>query len=258
MDTELVLPETLAEAHAVIREWWMAVQALRAEHEHVLVEQASLRERVAELERRLGQNSSNSSRPHGQPAAASADPPWTPPAPGKRQPSGRKAGGQPGHVATAALRASARELLPLEQVDQVVAVWPEQCQHCGVALPPCPDLVAAPPERHQVSELPPVQVTVTEYQMQRVRCPGCGEETRAALPDGVPTGAFGPHLQAAAALLTGRYHLSRRAVVGVLADLVGARVGLGSVNALCQDTSTALAQPVGELAQSVQAAPVAR
>jgi transposase len=145
----------------------------------------------------------------------------------------------------------------------LVVVWPEQCQHCGVALPPCPDLVAATPERHQVSELPPVQVTVTEYQMQRVRCPGCGEETRAALPQGVPTGAFGPHLQAAAALLTGRYHLSRRAVVGVLADHhpqagTRARVGLGSVNALCQDTSTALAQPVGELAQAVRAAPVAR
>ena len=176
----------------------MAVQALRAEHEHVLVEQASLRERVAELEARLGKNSLNSSRPHGQPAAASADPPWTPPpAATKRQPSGRKPGGQPGHVATAALRASARELLPLEQVDQVVAVWPEQCQHCGVALPPCPDLVAAPPERHQhpqvgTRELPPVQVTVTEYQMQRVRCPGCGEETRAALPDGVrvPSGRW--------------------------------------------------------------------
>ena len=50
---------------------------MRAEHEHLLVEhrqllveQASLRERVAELEARLGQNSS---RPHGQPAAAGAD-----------------------------------------------------------------------------------------------------------------------------------------------------------------------------------------
>jgi transposase len=234
----MVLPETLPEAHAVIRELWAAVQALG-------VESVQLRERVAELERRLGQNSLNSSRP------PSSDPPWTPPPATKRQPSGRKAGGQPGHLA------HQRELLPPEQVDQVVAVWPEQCQHCGVALPPCPDLVAAPPERHQVSELPPVQVTVTEYQMQRVRCPGCGEETRAALPDGVPTGAFGPHLQAAAALLTGRYHLSRRAVAGVLADLVGAQVGLGSVNALCQDTSTALAQPVGDLAQSVRAAWVA-
>jgi transposase len=231
MDTEVTLPETLAEAHAVIRELQAAVQALQA--------------RVAELEARLGQDSSNSSRP------PSSDPPWTPPPPpAKRQPSGRQAGGQPGHVA------SQRELLPPEQVEQVV-VWPEHCQHCGAALPPCPELVAAAPERHQVSELPPVQVTVTEYQLQRLRCPCCGEETRAGLPDGVPAGAFGPRLQAAAALLTGRYHLSRRAVVGVLADLVGAEVALGSVNALCAATSTALAQPVGELEQAVRAVRVA-
>lgn len=248
MDTELVLPGTLPEAHAVIRELWAAVQAMRAEHEPVLVahrqlqvEQAALRERVAELEARLGQNSSNSSRP------PSSDPPWTPPPAARRQPSGRKAGGQPGH------QASQRELLPPDQVDQVVVVWPERCQHCGGTLPECPGLVAATPERHQVSELPPVQVTVTEYQLQRLRCPGCGEETRAALPDGVPPGAFGPHLQAAVALVSGRYRLSRRSVVGLLADLVGARIALGSVDALCQDTSIALAQPVGELAQSVRA-----
>jgi transposase len=236
MDTELVLPETLVEAHAVIRELWAAVQAVRAES-------VQLRERVAALEVRLGQNSSNSSRP------PSSDPPWAPPpAPAKRQPSGRKAGGQPGHVA------SQRALLPPEQVDQLVAVWPERCQHCGLALSPSPDLVAATPERHRVSELPPVRVEVTEYQLQRLRCPCCGEETRAALPPGVPAGAFGPRLQAAAAVLSGRYRLSRRAVVGVLADLVGAEVALGSVDALCQNTSTALARPAGDLAQAVRAA----
>jgi len=102
-----------------------------------------------------------------------------------------------------------------------------------------------------------VQVTVTEYQLQRLRCPDCGEETRATLPDGVPTGAFGPRLQAAVALVSGRYRLSRRAVVGLLADLVGAKIALGSVDALCQETSTALAQPVGELAQAVRAVRVA-
>ena len=252
MDTALVLPQTLSEAHAVIREWWAAVQAMRGEHERLLVEhrqllveQASLRERVAELEARLGKNSSNSSRP------PSSDPPWVAPSPpAQRQPSGRKPGGQPGHVA------SQREVLPPERVDQVVVVWPEQCQHCGVALAQSPDLVAATPERHQVSELPPVQVTVTEYQLQRLRCPCCGEETRAGLPDGVPTGAFGPRLQGAVALVSGRYRMSRRAVVELLADLVGAKIALGSVDALCQETSTALAQPVDDLAQAVRAARV--
>jgi transposase len=50
----------------------------------------SLEKRVADLEEQLGKNSSNSSKP------PSSDPPGQTKAP--RQPSGRKAGGQPGHV----------------------------------------------------------------------------------------------------------------------------------------------------------------
>ncbi len=60
--TEAELPQTLSEAHAVIRDLRAVVRALQ--------------ERVAELEARLGQNSSNSSRP------PSSDPPSVPaPAP---------------------------------------------------------------------------------------------------------------------------------------------------------------------------------
>src|SRR5262245_57965137 len=50
----------------------------------------TLQERIRDLEARLGQNSSNSSRP------PSTDPPQAPPRP-KAPPSGRKRGGQPGH-----------------------------------------------------------------------------------------------------------------------------------------------------------------
>jgi transposase len=66
------------------------------------------RERIRELEARLGQTSANSSRP------PSSDPPHAPPRP-KALPSGRKRGGQPGH------RGAFRRLLPVEQVDEIVA-----------------------------------------------------------------------------------------------------------------------------------------
>lgn len=244
MEQEAPQGRTLDEANALLRELWAVTQALRAELDAVRREQAALQAGVAELEARLGQTSANSSRP------PSSDPPWSPP-PAKRPPSGRKPGGQPGH------QAHQRGLVPVEQVERVVTVWPGRCHHCGRALPQDPDLVTAVPERHQVSELPPVQVVVTEYQLQRVSCPCCGQQTRAELPAGVPRGAFGPRLQAAVAVLVGRYRLSRRAVVGVLADLVGADLAVGSVDGLCQQTAAALAQPVAELEQAVQAAPVA-
>src|SRR3712207_5687385 len=78
----------------------------------------ALQQRVRELEARLGQTASNSSRP------PSSDPPQRRP---KRQPkpSGRKRGGQPGR------RGAYRGLLPVEQVDEIVAVAPERCRRCG-------------------------------------------------------------------------------------------------------------------------------
>src|SRR5438128_2281792 len=89
--------------------------ALRVKNAALCVENAALRERVQELAARLGQTSANSSRP------PSSDPPQ---APAKRRPpaSGRKRGGQPGH------RGACRGLLPVEQVDEVVAVVPERCR----------------------------------------------------------------------------------------------------------------------------------
>src|SRR5215211_876675 len=166
--------------------------ALRAEN-------AVLRARVRELEARLGQNSANSSRP------PSADPPQAPVRP-KAPPSGRKRGDQPGH------RGACRGLLPVEQVDEVVAVVPERCRHCGQRFPETTARGRGRAWRHQVVELLPLAVRVSEYQMAVRRCPDCGKRTRAALPPGVPRRRFGARLTAVIALLSGRYRLSRREV----------------------------------------------
>jgi hypothetical protein len=53
-------------------------------------------------------------------------------------------------------------------------------------------------------------------------------------------------------VLAGRYRLSRREVVGVCTDVLGAPLALGSVDRLCQATAAALAAPVAELEQAVQ------
>jgi hypothetical protein len=53
-----------------------------------------------------------------------------------------------------------------------------------------------------VTEIPPVQPVVTAYQWHRLVCPACGEEPRAEVPSGVPTGGFGPRVQAITALGT--------------------------------------------------------
>jgi transposase len=214
---------------------------LHLENAALRVENAALHERVRELEARLGQHSANSSRP------PSADPPQALMRP-KAPPSGRKRGGQPGH------RGACRALLPVEQVDEVVVVVPEVCRHCGQALPQPVGRRRARAWRHQVVELLPLAVRVTEYQMQVRRCPACGKRNRAELPPGAPRRPFGARLTAVIALLSGRYRLSRREVRQLLHDLWAVRVSLGAVVRQEQVQSAALAPVIEEAQTAIQEA----
>jgi transposase len=214
---------------------------LRRENAALRIENAVLHERIRELEARLGQNSSNSSRP------PSSDPPQAPARP-KVPPSGRKRGGQPGH------RGAHRALLPAEQVDEIVAVVPDRCRYCQQPFPESTGRRRGRVWRHQVVELLPLAVRVTEYQMAARRCAACGKRTRADLPPGVPRRAFGARLTAVVALLSGRYRLSRREVRQLLEDLWAVRVSLGAVVRQEQVQSAALAPVVAEAQTAVQQA----
>jgi transposase len=216
---------------------------LRLENAALRAQNAALQARVRELEARLGQDSSNSSRP------PSSDPPQAPARP-KAPSSGRKRGGQPGH------RGVCRALLPVEQVDEVVEIVPEVCRHCGQHLPQPAGRRRGRVWRHQVVELLPLAVRVTEYQMVRRRCTQCGQRTRADLPPGVPRRPFGVRLTAVIALLSGRYRLSRREVRQLLRDLWAVRVSLGAVVRQEQAQSAALAPIVEQARAAVQQAAV--
>jgi len=234
MMSKRALPATLPEAHA-------RIVAVEAENDRLQAVVGQLEARVQALEARLGQNSTNSSRP------PSADPPEAPPRP-PRRPTGRRPGGQPGHPA------HQRALLPPERVDHSHHHWPTACRHCQAPLAPDPDREVGDPVRQQVVELPPMRAEVTDHYLHRQRCPACGGQTRASLPSAAPTGTFGPRLQAVIALLSSRYRLSRREVAASCHEVLGADLSVGSVDGLCQATAAALAEPVAKLQAAVQQA----
>jgi transposase len=210
------------------------VQSLKAAIQQVETTAHQLREQ-------LQQNSRTSARP------PSSDPPQALAQRPRREPSGRRPGGQLGH------EGQTRVLLPVEEVDVVIPLKPERCPRCQHPL-----LGEDPqPQRHQVTEIPPMQPVVTEYQRHRLVCPACGEATRAELPAGVPAGGFGPRVQAITALCTGAYHVSKRTTQRVLEDLFGVSIGLGSVANLEQSTAQVLVEPVAEARAYVQAQPTA-
>ena len=148
-------------------------------------------------------------------------------------------------------------LRPVEAVDEVVLALPLACAQCGAALPS----TAAPADpadvHHQVVEVPPVPAQVTDYRQAARHCPACGHLTRAPWPAEVPHGVVGPRLAATSVLLTGRYRLSKREAARCLADLFGAEVAVGTVSAIEQTVSAALAPVVDEARGAVQTAAVA-
>jgi transposase len=229
--------------------WSPAVQAVICALAQQVV---ALTARVQDLEARLGQNSSNSSNSSRPP---SSDPPHRKPKrPPPSGPSGRRAGGQPGHVA------HHRALVPPARVDQVHDHWPATCGLCQQPLVrPAEDALLAPAtgyRPHQVTELPSVRAQVTEHRLHRLACSACRHRTRAVLPADVPSGAFGPRVQATVALLSGRYRLSRREVADLCGTLLDVPLCVGSVDALCQATATALAAPVAEATTTLSQADV--
>lgn len=233
-----------AEAEAVYEQGKDVVVAvlLRMDEQIARLEKrvAQQDERIAQLERRLGRSSRNSSQP------PSADPPGSAPTRGKDR-SGRRQGGQPGH------EGKGRPLLPVWAVDEVVEHWPTRCG-CGHVFA-VEELVAdGEPARHQVEELPPVHVVVTEHRCQRVRCPDCGARSRGRLSAAVAHSAFGPRYHAAVAVLCARNRISRRDVVELCEQLFGSRVSTGTIEAILTRVADALEEPYDDLLARVRAA----
>jgi transposase len=195
---------------------------------------AELELRISDLEAQLKLNSTNSSKPH------SSDPigfKRKPPAP----PSGRKRGGQPGHC-----RAQ-RRLVPAEQLRSTTDCKPSSCRRCGHTLAgDDPD-----PLVHQVAELPKIVPLVDEYRLHRLACPSCGVTTCGTLPAGVPSGCFGPYLQAVLATLAGGYRLGKRQVQQLVGDLFGLSIATGMISKLERQSATVLEAPYNELALDV-------
>ena len=204
---------------------------------------AELEALVRELRGRLGRNSSNSSLP------PSADPPSAPP-PVVKKPTGRRPGGQPGHPP------ALRQRLPADRVHTVHVLAPTHCRRCQAALPAEAGPNDPEPTWHQVAELPRRPVQITEYQGHARTCPCCGEVTHAVLPAEVRASSVGPRLAAALAFLTGRCHLSKRAVEETAETLLGAPVALGTVSRLERQVSDSLAAAHAEIAEVVRRAAV--
>src|SRR6266700_774582 len=118
---------------------------------------ADAEKQIADLERQLAtrqKNSTNSSKPPSSDGLAGAQRRRC----SARKKSGRKPGGQPGHMG--------QQRQPVEKPDRTEEVLPLQCKHCGTALPQALEERQTVGDAfcHQVVDLPEVILpVVTEH-----------------------------------------------------------------------------------------------
>ena len=171
-------------------------------------ENGDLRAENGDLKRRLGLDSSTSSKP-----PSSDGPGKKPRHPGSlRERSGRPSGGQKGHRGETLRRTA--------EPDRTVTHEAAACRHCGVGLSPGD---ATGCERRQVFDLPERLIEVTEHQGLVYACAGCGKSTRAAFPEGVSGPVqYGERIRAAAVYLHAQQLIPEDRTAEALADLFGA------------------------------------
>jgi transposase len=211
---------------------------------------AVLERRVAELEAvvqklsmRLNTNSQNSSLPpSAQPLGAVK--------PAGKKKSKRKSGGQPGHAP------HCKQLLPPERVNLVIPLVPTICEHCDAVLPAEAGRQDPEPNRHQQAELPPTVAFVTEWQGHARTCNGCGHLNRAVIPADIRAHSVGPRLAATLSYMAGELGVSKRGLAAFADEVCDAPLCVGTICALEQEMSAALAPAHQEAVEAVRAAEV--
>ena len=195
--------------------------------------------RIAELERGLGLNSSNSSKP------PSSDGLKKPPRTSSlRQPTGKKTGGQKGHPGET-LRQS-------ETPDAVIDHCPPSCATCGASVTEAmtTDFVA-------IDLLERQPLIVTEHRAHGCRCAACGSQTRRRFPIGLTAPVqYGERIGAFVLYLLYYQLLPEKRLATLMADLFGVPLVTATIARISQDCAERFQDFIAAVRDRVAAAPV--
>ena len=212
----------------IIRQQAQRFEHLEAEHRALKAENARLKKRLEDLERK----SRKYAAPHSR-ETRKADP----------KPSGRRAGEGP---------FTYKQAPTPEQITQVIEVEvPNTCAACGFSG----ELLFKRQDKAWITELAAERAQqLTEYHVPVMTCPACGSTVRGVHPDlaadqyGSTAHRCGPRLKASLQVLHHEVGLPQRRLPRVLYLTTGIRITQGAVT---QDAQR-LAEDAGPLAAHVQ------
>lgn len=223
---------SLNEVLSLIGELLERITGLESEVEALRKENVMLKKENLELKRRLGLDSSNSSKPPSSDLPSAKYP--------TRTPTGRKPGKQEG------AKGHRRHFLP---ATIIVDHRPDICQHCGATIGDGVPATGACQRRQQV-EIPPIEPVVTERRYHGVRCPDCGKVARAKPREGEKK-CYGPRLGALIAILATSHNLTRRHIKGLLGSVLGTQLSLGTIDNCIREVGHSVQNPVAALGEEL-------
>jgi transposase len=203
---------------------------------------AALTARIAELERRLGLDSSNSGKP---PSSDGLKKPVR--VRSLREPSDKATGGQKGHPGET-LRQS-------QTPDTVIDHYPQACVGCGMALTAA---MATSHTARQVVDLPePRPLMVTEHRAHTCCCGSCGERTKATFPAGIAAPVqYGARIGAVVVYLLHGHFLPEDRLAELMRDLFGVSLVPATIARMSRSCADRLAGFVRAVRDQVMAAKV--
>lgn len=180
---------------------------------HQLTNQVQqLTSRVQELEAQIAKNSSNSGKPPSSDGLKK--PPKTQ---SQRVKSGKKQGGQNGHLG--------KTLEQVDNPDQIITYAPAECL-CGQSLE---GVEGASMAKRQVFDLPKPKVEVTEHRTEAKVCPCCGEISKGKFPENVKAPVqYGQRVQALTAYFGHQHFLPSDRLSQMFEDIFGIGISPGT------------------------------
>jgi transposase len=180
-----------------------------------------LEEKVEKLEGQLNKDSHNSGKP------PTSDGLKKPHKHGLRHKSGKKSGGQFGHVG--------HRLEPVSNPDYIEIHAVTQCSHCQTSL----EKVAVQGyKKRQVFDIPRIKLEVTEHQIEIKTCPVCGEVNKAEFPASVSQKTqYGRRIRAQAVYFHNYHFIPLKRTTEILEDLYQQPVTQGVVVAAVAETA---------------------
>jgi transposase len=137
----------------------------------------------------------------------------------ERRDQAKPGGAKPGH------EGHSRAMSP--DVDRLIDHQPDQCPCCRTRL--ASDLPTETVSEHDTIELPAIKPWIERHRRLAVRCPSCGTQVVAPVPEAAKGTPFGPRVHAMATYLKTFQALSYERLQSAFADLFGLTLSQGGL-----------------------------